>query len=354
MDNLLTTTNGLDARPVAQSTNIREPLKVIVIGLGGQTKKDHIPAILRADNVKIVAIVDKSEDILKEYAASLGVQAFQDVATALDTVSPDVALVSVPHNEYFAIMELLAANKIATLKEKPLAMTYAEASELVQLYEASDTYLQVCVQRRFSKLYETTKAFTESIGDVYSVSAEYALDLNAEDMASGWRADKRLSGGGAALDMGYHSIDLLTYLFGKPDKVYAQLSYNSIGSGYSIEDTMKAMLTYSGGKINVNLHVTKVAQARSETVKIAGSLGYILVDGRTVSLYDQNGTIIESHAYHSKQEEVDSQLSYFLAKSLQDFQFDIEDQNFIDQLNNMHIIDAIYASHDTNTIIELR
>lgn len=354
MDKLLVTSNRLDPRHAIQPTKKQEPLNVMIIGLGNQTRKDHIPAILRRDDLEIIALVDQDETILKEYGESLGVEVFQDVRTALVAATPDIALVSVPHNQYYAILELLAANKIATLKEKPLAMNYDEASQLVKLFDASDTYLQICVQRRFSKLYESTKALVGEIGDIYSVSVEYALDLNASDMASGWRADARLSGGGAALDMGYHSIDLLTYLFGKPDKVYAQLSYNSIGTGYSIEDTMKAMMMYRGGKINANVHVTKVADKRSETVKISGSKGCILVDGRTVSLYDQNGNVIESHAFNSKQQEVDSQLDYFTTKSAQDGRFDIEDQNFIDQLNNMHIIDAIYTSHANNTVVELR
>jgi len=44
--------------------------------------------------------------------------------------------------------------------------------------------------------------------------------------------------------MGYHIIDLLTYIFGLPDELYAQLNYNSVGKGYTIDDTMKALMTF--------------------------------------------------------------------------------------------------------------
>jgi len=212
----------------------------------------------------------------------------------------------------------------------------------------------VCVQRRFSRLYETTKKLLESIGNVHSVSVEYSLNLNAHDMASGWRANRLVSGGGAALDMGYHSIDLLTYVFGAPDKVYAQLSYNSLGGDYSIDDTMKAMMTYADGKINANVTVTKISNRKSESIRIYGSEGSVLVDGRTVCLYDKDSNEVESHSFNSKQHEVDEQLDQFIDACMQDKGLDTKDQNFIDQLSNMRTIDAIYKSHASGKVMNLR
>lgn len=329
-------------------------LKVMIVGLGVQAQKDHIPAILRRNDVKIVALVDNNEQILSGCNENIGTEVFQDVRSAVVATSPDIAIVSVPHNQYFEILEVLAAHKVATLKEKPFAVTYAEASEIINLYKAHDTYLQICVQRRFSKLYETTKKLLDSIGNVYSVDVEYSLNLNAEDMASGWRANRLISGGGAALDMGYHSIDLLTYIFGVPDKVYAQLSYNSLGDDYSIEDTMKAMMTYSDGKINANVIVTKISNQKSETVRIHGAEGSVFVDGRTVRLFDKDSNEVEVHSFISKQHEVDAQLDEFISAGMRGHGLDTKDQGFIDQLSNMRTIDAIYKSHASNKVVRLR
>ncbi len=329
-------------------------LKVMIVGLGVQAQKDHIPAIIRRKDVKIVALVDNNEQTLSSCNETIGTNVFQDIRSAVLATSPDLAIVSVPHNQYFEILEVLAANKIATLKEKPFAVTYAEASEIINLYNTHDTYLQICVQRRFSKLYETTKKLLDSIGNVYSVDVEYSLNLNAQDMASGWRANRLISGGGAALDMGYHSIDLLTYIFGVPDKVYAQLSYNSLGNDYSIEDTMKAMMTYADGKINANVIVTKISQQKGETVRIHGSEGSVIVDGRTVRLFDKDSSEVETHSFISKQHEVDSQLDEFISAGMRGAGLDTKDQGFIDQLSNMRTIDAIYKSHASNKVVRLR
>ncbi|MBJ58905.1 hypothetical protein CMN24_04320 [Candidatus Saccharibacteria bacterium] len=326
--------------------------KVLVVGLGGQTRKDHIPALMRRKDVKIIGIVDTNQALLDEYHLLIGVPVFTSLVDAIQTGMPDLAIVSVPHFEYSGILRTLAAHKIATLKEKPLAMTYQEAIEIINMYQDSDTYLQICVQRRFSKLYDTTKKLLDSIGRVYSVYVEYTMKLSAEDMASGWRADKKISGGGAALDMGYHSIDLLTYIFGTPDKVYAQLNYHSLDSNYTIDGTMKAMMTYRDGRINANLVVTKIFNQKNEKVRIFGSDGSIYVDERKVTLYDKDGVEMESHSFNFKTEEVDQQLSYFIEKSKKN-RFDSRDRNLKDQLNNMLVIDSIYKSHDISQVIKL-
>jgi len=335
-------------------TSSKVILKVMVVGLGSQAQKDHIPAILRRKDLDLIALVDSDDETLISCNENIDTKVFHDVRSAIQDVSPDLAIISVPHNQYFDILEVLASNNIPTLKEKPFGVTYAEASEIINLYNAYDTYLQICVQRRFSKLYETTKALLELIGNIYSVSVEYSLNLNASNMAGGWRADRLISGGGAALDMGYHSIDLLTYIFGVPDKVYAQLSYNSLGNDYSIEDTMKAMMTYCDGKINANVTVTKISNQKSETVRIYGSEGSVLVDGRTVRLFDKDSNEIESHSFNSKQHEVDRQLDEFIKVCLRGGGIDIKNQNFIDQLSNMRTIDAIYKSHTSNKVVRLR
>lgn len=349
-----TQTNIQGSQSVGKKTHFTKPYRIMIIGLGNQTRKDHIPVILQRKDLSIVALVDKNTELLNEYGKSIGAGIFEDVATAIDATKPDLAIVSVPHNEYLGILEILAQNNISTLKEKPLAMTYEEASKIINIYKSYNTYLQICVQRRFSKLYETTKQLLESIGKIYAVDVQYTLSLTAQDMAIGWRSDKVISGGGAALDMGYHSIDLLTYIFGVPDKIYAQLSYNSLGDDYSIEDTMKAMMTYKDGQINANIMVTKIFNKKSEKAAIFGSNGSVHVDGRTVTLFDKDANEIESHSFNSKQQEVDLQLDHFIKTATRKVSFDIKDQNLVDQLSNMRTIDAIYKSHNSSKAIKLR
>jgi len=326
-------------------------LRIVVIGLGKQMTKDHIPAVLRRDDVEIVAVVDKNEAMAALIGQNLNLPYFTETADAISKTHPDLALVCVPHNAYFEILEILAKNRIATLKEKPLAMSNEEAQRITDLYQSNETYLQICVQRRFSKLYETTKRLIQDVGTIYSVYVEYALNLNAEDMKSGWRADKSISGGGAVIDMGYHIVDLLTYIFGAPDKLYAQLNYNSVGEGYTIEDSMNTLMTFNE-QINANIVVTKVANHKTEKIRILGDKGSIYIDNRTVTLFDENREDVEMYTYDSKDDEMDQQLDFFIDSYKSKPTITTKNNKLLaDQILNMEIIDAIYESAKDQKVI---
>lgn len=330
-------------------------MKIIIIGLGKQMLKDHVPAIKKRSDLEIVGLVEKNRATLKKVSSELDVPGFTDIITALKKTSPDLAVVSIPHNQYFNVLEELAKRHIATLKEKPLSMTYEEAKKIVELYQAHKTYLQICVQRRFSHLYETTQSLLNEIGVIYSLYAEYTLDLKTLSPESqGWRADRNIAGGGAALDLGYHTVDLLTTLFGMPDKIYAQLSFNSLPDAYTIDDSMKAMMTFRDGRINANMLTTKIFNKKGERVRIFGAEGSVYIDDRKVSLMDENFNEIESHSFNTKDHEVNSQLQYFIENSQKAAMISIVNNTLLkDQLDNMKIIDAIYKSHEIEEVIQL-
>jgi predicted dehydrogenase len=330
-------------------------MKIVIIGLGRQMVKDHIPAIQKRNDLEVVALVEKNKLTLKELSKTLGVPGFTNLKQALDETSPDFAIVSVPHDQYVAVLEELAKRHIATLKEKPLAMTYEEATRIVELYQTHKTYLQICVQRRFSHLYETTQSLLNEIGTIYSLYAEYTLDLKTlSSQSQGWRADKKIAGGGAALDLGYHTVDLLTTLFGMPDKIYAQLSYNSFPEDYTIDDSMKAMMTFRNGKINANMLTTKIFNKKGERIRIFGADGSVYIDDRKVSLMDHNFNEIESHTFSTKEHEVDSQLDFFVKSSQEPSMLSLVNNTLLkDQLDNMKIIDAIYKSSAKEEVIQL-
>ena len=329
-----------------------EAHRALIVGLGRQMMKDHVPAILARPDVEIVALVDPEKALRTRTSTELLAPAFPTVELALKNSDPTFAIVSVPHTQYRSILPTLAANRIPTLKEKPIGISLPEASDICAMYDATRTRLQVCVQRRFSPLYSTCKNLLRRIGNVYSVYAESTLNLsNLDSTTLGWRADRKLAGGGAALDLGYHTIDLLTYLFGIPDRLYAQLNYSSLPGDYTIDDSVKAMLAY--GTVNANFLVTEIFYKRVERYRVFGTDGFLWIDDRMVSLLDRTSQIVESHAFHIKQQEVVAQLDHFIANlSIPDGELPSEDFLLRDQMINIRIIDALYRSHETQSVIQ--
>lgn len=325
--------------------------KVLIVGLGQQMIKDHIPSIKKRNDIKIAALVEPNNIIAKSIAKGLQIPYYSDISDVNNLNDFDLAIVSVPHNQYTLILELLAKNHISTLKEKPFAMNLKEAQNILKLFEDNNTYLQICVQRRFSKLYDTAKSLLIEIGKIYSMYVEYTLNLpSMSPSVCGWRSDIKIAGGGATLDLGYHTIDLLTYLFGLPDKIYAQLNYNSLANDYTVDDSMKAMMTYNQGQINGNILTTEVFLRKGERIRIFGVKGAVYIDNRKTTLYDRELNELETHIFSTKDSEVDSQLQYFVEQS-GNFK---SNKLLRDQISNMRIIDAIYHSGLTGKVIKFK
>lgn len=333
-----------------------EQLGVMLVGLGNQTIKDHLPAVLRRQDLRLVAVVDPAEPARQQAQArcQYPVISTASVEDALSQVQPDCAIVAVPHNQYIPVLEPLAESRVPVLKEKPIATSEAEATDLLRLFQKNDTYIQICVQRRFSKLYDQAASLITDIGPIYSIYAEYTLNLKAlGSEALGWRADRRISAGGATMDLGYHTIDLLTSLFGLPDHIFARLNFNSLPGDYTIDDSMKAMMTYHG-TINANILTTKIFGKKGERIRIFGVDGFVFVDDRLVRRLDRDLNPIETHEYTNKQHEVDRQLDHFLrSRNRPELLDSREDPALRDQLRNMRIIDAIYRSHETTSVVQL-
>ncbi|NOD93851.1 Gfo/Idh/MocA family oxidoreductase [Ruegeria sp. HKCCD4884] len=325
---------------------------ISIIGLGRQTVKDHLPALYESDKFTVSGVYDVNKERMSEVCEEFGFRPFYSLEE-LVLEKPDCALVCVPHSKYFEILKMLASSGIHTLKEKPLAMTLQEASKILDLYTSNETILQVCVQRRFSKLYNATKELIPQIGKVYSLYAESTLNLESLDISKlGWRADASISGGGATLDLGYHMIDLVNFLFGLPDRVYAQLNYNSLPGDYDIDDSAKLM--FQIGNINCNAMITKIFYKKCERIRIFGTEGFIWIDDRTVSLVDRKYQVIENHTFRPKDIEVREQINSFFDNVLSGSEAYWRNDNVIsDQILNMQFIDAIYRSHSEKSVVTL-
>lgn len=331
-----------------------KPLTLLLIGAGRQMQNDHLPALMSIAGVRAAAVIDPNPVALQATASRVMAAGYTQLQSALDAVDPDAALVCLPHSEYRDVLEVLATRGIPTLKEKPLARSLPEGLGFIRRYEEAGTYLQLCVQRRFSDLYRTCQALIEQIGNVYSVYAEYTLNLRSLDKAAlGWRADREISGGGATLDLGYHTVDLLTYLFGEPDRVYAQQNFSSIPGDYDIDDSVKALFTYRDGAINANLFATLIYRRKGERVRIFGDQGYVSIDDRTVSLFDFRDRELESHSFRMKEHDIRNQLAFFLDHVRAGGSSEASAKLLSDQLMNMKIIDAIYESHRSGREVTL-
>jgi UDP-N-acetyl-2-amino-2-deoxyglucuronate dehydrogenase len=133
---------------------------------------------------------------------------------------------------------------------------------------------------RFSKVnIELKKAIDEGrfgklvMGDAYIKwyrSAEYYKDVK-------WRSNLVLSGGGAIMNQGIHSVDLLRWFMGKVEAVCAFTGLMG-HEGLEVEDVAAATMKFANGAIGVIEASTAISPGFYRRIEILGTRGSVVIE----------------------------------------------------------------------------
>src|SRR5258708_1860981 len=133
---------------------------------------------------------------------------------------------------------------------KPLARNGVEAKEMLDAVKAAGVMHGYAETEVFSPAVIKAREYVEGggIGDVLTVRSREAHSGRHES----WFWDKELSGGGAMLDMGCHTIEAARYFLGKENKVvevlaWAETLYHKEKT--DAEDNAVLLMRFEGGQL---------------------------------------------------------------------------------------------------------
>jgi len=140
----------------------------------------------------------------------------QDDVTIIDCSLPNFAHKAV-------LLEAIAAGKHVYC-EKPLAVNGTEAGEIAKA--AAEAGVQVGMTFNYRFIPALMRAYQlirdGALGELYRFRADYFhTGYQDPERPLSWRMDKKLSGGGALVDLGSHVIDLIRHLLGEFEAVQA-------------------------------------------------------------------------------------------------------------------------------------
>ncbi|MDH5533134.1 MAG: SDR family oxidoreductase [Candidatus Pacebacteria bacterium] len=275
---------------------------VALVGLGYQTQKVHLPAVLESKNLKLVALVDEAP-IRKELGELYSVPNFKDIDSMLESITPDIAIVAIPHFLHFPITKKLLENRINVLKEKPLAINTSDGKELSKIAKENKVLLSINTQRRLFPHYLRISELIDRLGKVKEIIGNYHFYI---DLGDHWRDSQKMSGGGVVLDMGYHFIDILVSHFGLPQNIYCRTDQNDKKD--KTENSAYISFSYKNGIIG-SFYFSKSNPPLHEEFKIVGEEGIIKVSDKELLFSDFDNNIIEKIDYQFK--EPVSSVDYF-------------------------------------------
>ena len=101
---------------------------------------------------------------------------------------------------------------------------------------------------------------------------------------SRWRGTRSLDGGGALINQGVHTVDLLLWLFGPVRRVSAKTAAKL--HQIEVEDTAVAVLEFENGALGTLEAATSAFPGYSRRIELTGSNGTVILDGDRLAAID--------------------------------------------------------------------
>jgi 1,5-anhydro-D-fructose reductase (1,5-anhydro-D-mannitol-forming) len=251
-------------------------LNWLVIGIGDITTKRVIPAIVAEPRSRLYGIVTRDPAKAAPYQAKV----WTDLSEALTDPAIQAVYVATPVSLHAGqtILALRAGRHV--LCEKPVALDYAQACEMVEMAKRADRTLGIAYYRRMYPKIQRAKALIEQGAIGQPVLAELTNHYWYDASGHGpWRLEPEMSGGGPLYDIASHRIDVLNFLFGRPVKASAHLA-NAVHQ-YGVEDCATVLVEYENrarGIVDVRWH-SRVVRDECRIIGTSGEIDLTPLNG---------------------------------------------------------------------------
>jgi predicted dehydrogenase len=205
----------------------------------------HAGAFFGCEATEVVCACDIDPDRLAMFRFDWGVdRLYLDYRELLAAEKPDIVSVASWTNTHKDIVVEAANYGVkGILCEKPIALTLADADEMISECENNGVVLMVNHERRWDQRFLAAKQLIEdgAIGVLRSIRG--AMLCGVPDERS-WKSDLSLVGGGPLLHDGTHLFDLIRYFAGEVTSIIGFVHRNT---PLPIEDSATAILMLESG-----------------------------------------------------------------------------------------------------------
>jgi predicted dehydrogenase len=269
-------------------------IKFGIVGCGaiGPT---HAAALQQMDGVELIAVADLIPDRAQAMADKFSVpRIYRDQQQLLKDPEVDVVCLCTPsgmHGEG-AIAAMTAGKHV--IVEKPMEICTAACDRMLAAQRDSGKLMTVISQHRFDPASLHIKALIQSgkLGKIILATAEvkWWRTQNYYDEGN-WRGTWVLDGGGAVMNQGIHTLDLLQWFAGEVESVFAHTA-TAAHVRIEVEDVAVVTLQFKSGAIGSYIASTAVYDGLPARIDIIGTEGTAILEGdRIRQIRLKNGEI---------------------------------------------------------------
>jgi len=253
----------------------------IPIGLigGGNITETHARAVNAIPGAQIAAIFGTNAEKVARLCREHGGNPFQNFDAFLSHRPMQAVILGSPSGQHAEQGVAAAQRGLHILTEKPIDISTKRAGALIDAASKARVKLAVIFQDRLKPNIHALKQWlvTSVLGKPLLIDARVKWYRPPDYYSnSKWRGTFALDGGGALINQGIHTVDLLLWLFG--DVVRLQARTATLLHKIEAEDTAIANLEFANGAVGTLLATTAAYPGYPRRLEITTTEGTVILE----------------------------------------------------------------------------
>ena len=246
---------------------------------GSNISETHARAARAISGVEIAAVYGTNCEKVQRLCREYGGKPFQDFSAFLSHRPMELVILGSPSGLHASQGIAAAKRGLHVLTEKPIDISTHRADELIQAADQAGVKLGVIFQDRLKPHIRQLKAWIDHgvLGKPLLADARVKWYRPPEYYAnSRWRGTLELDGGGALINQGIHTIDLLLWLLGDVSQVHAETAAEL--HRIEAEDTATAIFKFASGALGLFHATTAAYPGYPRRVEISTTEGTVILE----------------------------------------------------------------------------
>ena len=260
----------------------------------GRIATNHIKAVLK-NQLELISVCDivpeHMESLLSKHGLEkdASIKRYTDFKKMIDENNLELVAIATESGIHAEIAFYCIKHGVNVIIEKPMAMSIADADQIIRLSKENNVKVSACHQNRFNvAVQEMRKALDEGrFGKLSHGSIHVRWNRNRDYYTQApWRGTWAQDGG-ALMNQCIHGIDLLRWMMGDEiDEVYG-VTHRQFHGYLEAEDIGMAVVKFKNGAVATIEGTTNVyPQNLEETLYLFGENGTVKLGGKSTNNID--------------------------------------------------------------------
>lgn len=238
----------------AQAQRSSRKVGFALCGLGSLSEHQIAPAFARTQHCRLAGLVTGSPQKAREWREKYripahGVYTYDTMERMAENADIDAVYIVTPNAEHAEQTRSSARAGKHVFCEKPMAVSVEECREMIGACKAAGRLLGVAYRCQYDPNHLECIRIARSgeLGAIRTIDAGFGIDVGRADQ---WRLKRKLSGGGALVDVGIYALQATRYLTGEePIEVAALESKTDPVKFAQVDEQMSWIVRFPRGAV---------------------------------------------------------------------------------------------------------